>query len=354
MRIASIIGARPQFIKLKPLVDGFEKRKIEHISVHTGQHYDYEMSKIFFDKLKIPKPDYNLGVGSDTHGRQTALMVERIEKVLIKEKPALVIVYGDTNSTLAGALAAVKLCIAVAHVEAGLRSYRLDMPEEVNRVLTDHISTLLFCPTKTALSNLKREGITRGVYLVGDVMRDIFKSCIEEKRSKIIQRLGLMPKGYHLLTLHRQENTQGVKKLKAILHALRRTEEKILFPVHPRTRKALKKIRNFKMKDFKNFLFIKPVGYFDMLALEKNAEKILTDSGGIQKEASWLGTPCITLRDETEWVETVRGKMNILAGADVGRITQLVKDKAPNLKQRNLLKEEDATGRIIKIIEDFI
>ena len=348
MKAVSIVGARPQFIKVKSLVDELRRKKIEHILVHTGQHYDYEMSKIFFDELDIPAPEYNLEVGSYTHGKQTALMLERIEKVLLKEKADIVLVYGDTNSTLAGALAAVKLSMLVAHIEAGLRSYRLDMPEEVNRVLTDRISKFLFCPTKTAVKNLKNEGMVKGVYLVGDVMYDAFLDSqkLLSKR-KILSKLELKPKGYLLLTIHRQENTDNFKNLKSILSALIKAEEKIVFPSHPRTKKALKKIEGFKLK---NFLPIKPVSYLDMLVLEKNARKILTDSGGVQKEAYWLGTPCITLRNETEWVETVEDKWNILTGAKSDKIINAIKNFNPSEKQRKIFGNGKASLKIARLM----
>ena len=326
MKIASIVGGRPQLIKVKPIVDELRKQKIKHILVYTGQHYDYGMSKIFFDELDIPKPDYNLEVGSHSHGRQTALMLERIEEILLKEKPDIVVVYGDMNSTLAGALSAVKLNIPIAHVEAGLRSYRLDMPEEINRVLTDRISKFLFCPTKTAVENLKKEGITKGkgVYLVGDVMYDIFqKSKSKIQNSKILKRLNLRPRRYLLLTIHRQENTDNLENLKSILSALVKSGKKIVFPLHPHTKKFLEKNR-IRLAEYENVLVIDPVSYLDMLVLEKNAQKILTDSGGVQKEAYWLGIPCITLRKETEWLETVVEGRNILVGANKARIIRSI------------------------------
>lgn len=354
MKIASIVGARPQFIKVKPIVDELMKTKIRHILIHTGQHYDYEMSKIFFDELDIPEPDYNLEVGSDTHGKQTALMLEKIEKILLKEKPKLAIVYGDANSTLAGALAAVKLNLAVAHIEAGLRSYRMDMPEEVNRALTDRISKFLFCPTKTAVENLKKEGIKKRVYLVGDVMYDVFlKSQNLLNKSKILSELNLEPKSYFLLTVHRQENTDNIKNLKSILFALKRIKEKIIFPVHPRTQKVLKKNDSFKMKDFKNILFIKPISYLDIIVLEKNAKKIITDSGGVQKEAYFLKVPCITLRQETEWLETLNYKWNILAGIDKEKIVKLIKSHVPNSTQKNIFGNGKAAEKIIKVLKNF-
>jgi len=325
MEVASIVGARPQFIKVKPVANAFNKIGTNHILVHTGQHYDYEMSKTFFDQLSIPEPAYNLGVGSHTQGKQTALMLQRIEHVLLEQRPTLVIVYGDTNSTLAGALAAVKLHIPVAHVEAGLRSHRLDMPEEVNRVLTDRISKFLFCPTETAMENLRREGIEEGSSMVGDVMYDVFlESQGLLNGSRLLFELNLIPKEYLLLTIHRAENSDDLNRLESILAALAETKQKVVFPMHPRTQNALIKTENLACKDNENFLCIKPVGYLDMLTLEKNAQKILTDSGGVQKEAYWFRVPCITLRDETEWVETVESGWNTLVGANKERIATVV------------------------------
>lgn len=321
-KVVSIVGARPQFIKIAPLCREFDKcRGIRHIIIHTGQHYDYEMSKIFFDELAIPRPDRNLGVGSASHGRQTAMMLERIEQALLEYGADLVIVYGDTNSTLAGALAAAKIQIPLAHVEAGLRSHRIDMPEEINRVLTDHISSLLLCPTETAVNNLKKEGIREDVYLCGDLMYENFLSNLTlARKRKIILKLGLKPGEYFLLTVHRQENADNADNLKSILSAVTSSAIKTVFPVHPRTQKLLKEIKYFKKKPDPRLLFIEPVGYLDMLALEDGARKIITDSGGLQKEAYWLGTPCITLRRETEWVETLRDKCNILTGLDRNKI----------------------------------
>lgn len=354
MKAVSIVGARPQFIKAKSLIDELRRKKIEHILVHTGQHYDYEMSKIFFDELDIPEPDYNLKVGSYTQGKQTALMLERIENVLLKEKPDIAIVYGDTNSTLAGALAAAKLNISVAHIEAGLRSYRLDMPEETNRVLTDHTSRFLFCPTKTAVRNLKEEGISKGVYLVGDVMYDTF---LENQRllnrRKILSELRLKPKEYLLLTIHRQENTSNLENLTSILQVLMESEEKIVFPIHPRTKKVLEKIESLNREDLENFLFIKPVSYLDMFSLEKNAKKIVTDSGGVQKEAYWFRVPCITLREETEWVETVEARWNVLVGCNPEQIVEAVKTTRAGSEDRTSYGDGRATQRIVKELIKF-
>ena len=351
MQVASIVGARPQFIKVKPVVDEFKKTTTNHILVHTGQHYDYEMSKMFFDQLSIPEPAYNLEIGSHTQGKQTALMLERIERVLLEERPRLVIVYGDTNSTLAGALAAVKLHIPVAHVEAGLRSHRLDMPEEVNRVLTDRISKFLFCPTKTAMENLKREGIEEGLSLVGDVMYDVFlESQGLLNGSRILSELNLIPKEYLLLTIHRAENTDNLNRLESILAALAEIKEKVVFPIHPRTQNALRKIEKLPSKDNENFLCIKPVGYLDMLALEKNAKKILTDSGGVQKEAYWFRVPCITLRDETEWVETVESGWNTLAGSTAANIISAIKQTDAADDAHLPCMKSDAARRIVNIL----
>ena len=310
MKIVSIVGARPQFVKAAVLSRELRKDHTE-ILVHTGQHYDTNMSDVFFKELEIPTPDYNLNIGSGNHGEQTGAMLKGIEEVLLKEKPDWCLVYGDTNSTLAGALAAVKLHIKVAHVEAGLRSFNLRMPEEINRVLTDHISDLLLCPTQTAVDNLKNEGISQGVHLVGDVMYEALMWAVEKARihSSILTDLNLTPKKYLLATVHRAENTDDPERLSKILSAFNQIPEPLIWPVHPRTRKKLEE-RNWQPGD--HIQLIDPLGYLDMVQLEENAHKIITDSGGIQKEAFWLRVPCITLRDETEWVETIECGCNIL------------------------------------------
>jgi len=297
MKIVSIIGARPQFIKAAAISRELRQEHTEFL-VHTGQHYDDNMSAIFFDELDIPEPDINLGVGSGLHGQQTARMLVEIEKILLDEKPNWVLVYGDTNSTLAGALAASKLHIPVAHVEAGLRSFNKDMPEEINRILTDHVSDLLLCPSQTAIDNLAYEGITKGVHLVGDVMYDALMFAVEraEIKSTILKKLGIKEKTYLLATVHRAENTDDEKRLKNILDAFDALDEPIIFPVHPRTKKAMQKIGYLPAKHIQ---LIEPVGYMDMVILAKSARMVLTDSGGLQKESYWLGVPCITLRDET-------------------------------------------------------
>lgn len=310
------------------------------------------MNKIFFDELHIPEPDYHLSVGSGLHGYQTGEMIKRIEEVLMKEMAEMVLVYGDTNSSLAGALTASKLRVKVGHIEAGLRSFDRRMPEEINRILADHCSDLLFCPTKTAVENLKREGIRKGVYLTGDVMVDVLKENINiaERKSEVLNKLNLEPKGYYLATLHRAENTDDPIRLKNIVNAFCKIEN-LVFPCHPRTEKCLKK---FGLWDtlLPTVNIIKPVGYFDMLILEKNAYKILTDSGGVQKEAYILKVPCITLRDNTEWVETVEDGWNVLVGADREAIIKMVNDFGPKGEQRDVFGDGKASERIVKVIEE--
>lgn len=349
-KIISVVGARPQFIKIKLLFDGLKDKKIKHVIVHTGQHYDYEMSKIFFDELNIPLPCYNLGVGSHTAAMQTALIIEKLEKVLLKEKPEIVITYGDTNSTLAAALTAVKLHITVCHVEAGLRSYNREMPEEINRIVTDHLSNILFCPSKTAVTNLAKEGITDGVYLVGDIMYDLllkFEKTASE-RSKILSRLNLKPKNYLLATLHRPVNVDVISNLKKIFRAFDKINTSIVLPLHPRTMQNVKK-HTVKIPSIVQL--IKPVGYLDMLTLEKNARIIITDSGGIQKESYWLGVPCVTLRKETEWVETVQTGWNILAGSDPECIITGIRHIKLPEKKPQLYGDGHATQRIVKYLK---
>ncbi|ASJ11444.1 non-hydrolyzing UDP-N-acetylglucosamine 2-epimerase [Thermococcus thioreducens] len=358
MKIATIVGARPQFIKMAPVSREFEKAGIDEVIVHTGQHYDYEMNRVFFEQLNIREPDYYLGVGSGTHGYQTGEMLKRIEEVLTREKSDLVLVYGDTNSTLAGALAAVKLHIKVAHVEAGLRSFDKRMPEEINRVLTDHVSDYLFAPTETAVKNLHNEGIKKGVYLTGDVMYDalLHNIKIARRNSKILEKLSLKPKEYLLATVHRAENTDNRRNLERIVEAFVESGEFIVFPAHPRTQKYLKAYGLIgKIKSVGNVMLIPPVGYLDMLVLEENAGKILTDSGGVQKEAYFLKVPCITLREKTEWVETVEDGWNILVGADKEEILKAIKEFEPNGETYTYkFGDGKASEKIVKILgEDY-
>jgi UDP-GlcNAc3NAcA epimerase len=315
-KIATVIGARPQFIKAGPVSKAIlAKAGLKEIVIHTGQHYDREMSDIFFKELEMPKPHYNLEAGSGSHAVQTAEIMKRLEPILIAEEPDLLLTYGDTNSTIAGALAAAKLHIPIAHVEAGLRSFNMKMPEEINRIVVDRLSTILFAPTSTAVNNLRSEGILHGVKNVGDVMYDATLTYTEKALtgSTILAREKLTPRQYVLVTVHRAENTDLKKRLENILRALREVSEDhaVVFPIHPRAKKM---IRNFALGRYLSKIkAVKPLGYLDMLCLEKNALAILTDSGGVQKEAYFQKVPCITLRGETEWVETIKAGWNMLA-----------------------------------------
>jgi UDP-GlcNAc3NAcA epimerase len=351
MKIISVVGARPQFIKAAQVSREIRK-KHEEIIVHTGQHYDPPMSANFFGELKIPKPDFNLGVGSGSHAEQTGKMVVGVEKILMDKKPGLVLVYGDTNSTLAGGLAAVKVHIPVAHVEAGLRSYNTKMPEEINRILVDRISSLLFCPTKTSVENLENEGITKGVHLVGDVMYDAALHNKElAERSKILDKLGLEKNGYLLITLHRPSNTDIRENMESVVEALISSGEEVVFPIHPRALKYLKEYRLHAKLD-QAIKLLEPVGYLDFTCLAMNAKKILTDSGGVQKEAYFHGVPCITLREETEWVETVDDGWNVLVGADGEKILEAIKSFSPSGERRESYGDGRASEKIAKIIEE--
>jgi UDP-N-acetylglucosamine 2-epimerase len=310
------------------------------------------MSGVFFSELGIEEPDYNLGAGSGSHGTQTAAMLTGIEDVLLSERPDWLLIYGDTNSTLAGALAAAKLGVPVAHVEAGLRSYNRSMPEEINRVVADSLSTLLFCPTSTALDNLAREGVANGVHVVGDVMYDAVLWASERVpvgEDSILARLGLEPGEYLLATVHRASNTDSVENLTAIMWALHATEERVVFPVHPRTLKAL---YNAGIRPGDNILQIEPVSYFDMIALEKHARKILTDSGGVQKEALWFGVPCITMRDETEWVETVECGWNTLTGTNPARILEAAHAPKPQGTPPQIYGDGKAAEKIATLLKE--
>lgn len=360
-KIVTIVGARPQFIKI-PLISSEIRKFAREIIIHTGQHYDVNMSEVFFKELKIPQADYNLAVGSETQGKQTAKMLENIEVVLLKEKPNLVVIYGDTNSTIAGALAAVKLHIPVAHVEAGMRSYNRAMPEEINRVVSDHLSELLFCPTKSSAEILENEGIKKDVYVTGDVMYDIQEKlkaqspCLKAKlKTEILAKLNIQPKRYLLATVHRQENTDDKISLTNIVEAFVKIKEPIIFAVHPRTRKYLKLYGLDKtISQTPHIHLIEPVGFFEMIVLENNAKLILTDSGGVQKEAYLDRVPCVTLRKETEWIETVQSGWNRLAGTDVEKIIRLIK-KFPKPKNHpNFLGDGKAYLKIAKIIKKFL
>jgi UDP-GlcNAc3NAcA epimerase len=327
VKVVSVVGARPQFIKAAAVSRALRPHHQE-LLVHTGQHYDYQMSGVFFDGLQMPLPDINLGVGSGSHAAQTGAMLEGLEQVMLQARPDCVVVYGDTNSTLAGALAAAKLSIPVAHIEAGLRSFNRRMPEEINRVVVDHLSDLLLCPSDTAVRHLANEGVTRNVRVVGDVMLDVLnwaRQRVDERPPEALRTLGVT-KGSHLLaTVHRSENTDDAARLTRILRAFNDLEERVLFPVHPRTRKAIAGL-DISVKPHVDL--IEPVGYLEMVALTESARMVLTDSGGLQKEAYWLGVPCVTLRDQTEWIETVETGWNTLAGADAAGILDAVRSVA--------------------------
>lgn len=351
MKIVTVVGARPQFIKSAPVSKALEANGYQEFLLHTGQHYDHEMSQVFFDELGLRAADVNLNVRSGNHGQQTGTMLIRIEEVLLQEKPDWVLVFGDTNSTLAGALAAIKLHIPVAHVEAGLRSFNRLMPEEYNRILTDHCSRLLFCPTQVAVDNLTREGITEGVYHVGDPMYDavlMFEKCAHE-RSTILQDLKVSTDQFLLLTVHRQENTENPENLKNILNAMAEINEIVIFPAHPRTKE---RINDLDITLSPNIIMIKPVGYLDMLQLEKSARMILTDSGGVQKEAYFFATPCLTLRTETEWVETVEHGWNTIVNADKARILAGVKVRnTENREHPAVYGDGHAANQIVELLK---
>lgn len=359
MKILSLVGARPQFIKaaavsrrLQEMNEESGRDRVDEVLVHTGQHYDENMSRVFFEELEIREADYNLGVGSAPHGAQTGRMLERIEAVLQKERPDFVVVYGDTNSTLAGALAAVKLHIPVGHVEAGLRSFNRRMPEEINRVVADHVSDILFCPTEKAVENLAREGISKGVHRVGDVMYDcaLYYGKRAESRRDLLARLKLSPQRYALATVHRAENTDDSQRLRSIFRGLSRVAERglpVVIPLHPRTRARISGL-GMELKEAVRLLT--PVSYIDMIALERNAKVIVTDSGGVQKEAYFYRVPCVTLRDETEWTETVESGWNVLAGAEADRIADAVTNACRPSGWENHYGDGDAAGHILDIL----
>lgn len=351
MKIVTVIGTRPQFIKAAPLSKKLQGLSTE-ILVNTGQHYDYEMSDIFIKELNLPVPDYNLQVGSSSHGKQTSQMLSGLEEIYLKEKPDFVLVYGDTNSTLAGSLAAAKLNIPIAHVESGLRSFNKKMPEEVNRVLTDHISSYLFCPTKNAVTNLKAENITNNVFCVGDVMYDsiLHFQKSSQNLSNILDRLKLTEKEYYLMTIHRAENTDNQVKLRNILEAISKMDKTVVFPAHPRTKKNIAK---FNLNHFllaSNIKLIDPLSYFEMITIEEGAKVILTDSGGVQKEAYMLKVPCITIRDETEWIETTNNGWNVLCDADVNSIIYEVNSVKTPIDYNFVFGDGKASEKIVKIL----
>ena len=349
MKLLTIVGARPQFIKAAAF-SRVARRRHSEILIHTGQHYDSQLSGVFFEELALPQPDYHLGVGSGSHGVQTAQMLERIEPVMMNERPDLVVIYGDTNSTLAGALAAAKIGVPIAHVEAGLRSFVRAMPEEINRVVADRLSTYLFAPTRTAVENLASEGIVDGVTLTGDIMYDalLLHAPVAAEKSTAIRDLGLTPGGFVLATVHRAANTDDPARLSDIIEALALLREPVVLPLHPRTRAAL---MGTDIEVEPPVRVIEPVGYLDMLALEQAARMVLTDSGGVQKEAYMLGTPCVTLRDETEWTETLAGGWNVLAGPDTERILAAARRPRPESARSPVFGDGHAAELMVAALE---
>ena len=359
MKLVTIIGARPQFIKAGSLsreIDKLNKRGvfIDEVIVNTGQHYDSNMSSVFFEEMHIPQPKYNLGVGGGSHGEMTGQMIEKIEKVLIKESPDWVIVYGDTNSTLAAAITASKLNIKLAHIEAGLRSFNMKMPEEVNRIITDRLSTLLFCPTLQSMENIDREGLSHWengarTVLCGDIMQDgaLFYANLAKKINEDISD------GYILCTIHRAENTDDIQKLSSIFRALNEIskQRKVIFPLHPRTKKLIES-NNI---DISNITIIEPVGYLNMIWLIKNSDLIMTDSGGLQKEAFFFSKPCITIREETEWVELINAGVNVLAGTDENSILDKYKNTKFNFASfgKDLYGSGMAGSKILTTLLEF-
>ena len=356
--VISIVGARPQFIKASVVSSKLRELGVKEILIHTGQHYDFEMSDVFFSELKLPKPDHFLGIGGLSHGKMTGKMIEKLEEIFIREKPSLVVVYGDTNSTLAGAISAVKLHIPVAHVEAGMRSFKMTMPEEINRVLTDRISTLLFCSTKKAYDNLRGEGfphkISRGqrqkIFVVGDVMKDsLFMFRCFAKKPKFS-----LPEKFVVATVHREENTENEDNLRNIIQALREISREIpvVFPAHPRTKKKIE-IMNLNLG---GIMILPPLSYLEMIYLVERSELVITDSGGLQKEAFLLRKKCITLREETEWVELVEGGYNTLAGAKKTNILKSFRQMMSKKVRfsKNLYGDGNASGKIAKIIHYFL
>ncbi|MEH7504227.1 UDP-N-acetylglucosamine 2-epimerase (non-hydrolyzing) [Neobacillus drentensis] len=350
MKVLTVLGARPQFIKAAP-VSRVLREKYTEMIVHTGQHYDANMSDIFFEELNIPKPDYNLGVGSGNHGKQTGEMLQKIEEIVLMEEPDYLLVYGDTNSTLAGALVASKLHVPVIHIEAGLRSFNKKMPEEINRIMTDHLSEYLFCPTETAVENLTSENITRNVFNIGDVMYDavLYNQKLAENHSNILKDYDLEKNEYLLITIHRAENTDNPEKMKNILSAFSKMKEVKVWPIHPRTKHKLADY-GIDLSDIPNLKIIDPVGYLDMLTLEANAKKIVTDSGGVQKEAYFMKIPCVTVREQTEWVETLVNEANILVGTDVEKIVSAV-EKVVMPEYMNVFGDGNASEKIVEILK---
>jgi len=351
MKIVSIVGARPEFIQLAPVSMAI-RAEFQEVLVHTGQHYDYLMSQTFFDEIGIPAPDYNLEVGSGSHAHQTAVILTQLEVLLLHEKPDMVIVRGDTNSTLAGALASSKLHLPIAHIEAGERSFDKRMPEEINRLVADRLSDLHFCVSQTAVRQLEKEGFDQSIHWVGDVMLDamLMNHPLALQKSHILERFNLEKKAYSLVTVHRAANTDDPERLRKIVNILNGVGETVIFPAHPRTKVALERI---EAKFSENVRLVDPLGYFDMMILEENARIIGTDSGGVQREAYFLGVPCLTLRDETEWTETVEVGWNCLVGVDEVKVQKAWFDFIPPDSHPQIFGDGKAGEKIAKILSSY-
>ena len=356
-KILTVVGTRPLFVKVAPVSKAL-RQQFKEVLINTGQHYDYKMSGVFFEELRIPRPDYDLGVGSGNHGEQTGEMLIRLEKVVLGEKPDALLVYGDTNSTLAGALTASKLHIPLIHIEAGLRSYNKKMPEEINRVMTDHVSDLLFAPTETAIRNLAKEGINDSVYNVGDVMYDavIANESIATSRYEL-GRFEVASGDYYLATIHRAENTDNLDQLKIIFESLLKLDGDVVVPLHPRTKAKLSQLDNYsEIHAAERLKVIEPVSYLEMLLLETNAKAIITDSGGVQKEAYFARVPCFTLRGQTEWVETVEAGWNSLVNVRETKLEEVIHNRLASRPPyvENLYGDGKAADKIVAQIAKYI
>lgn len=351
MQVATVVGARPQFIKAAPVSKAIRTLHTE-VLVHTGQHYDDDMSQVFFDQLGLPVPDHNLGIGAGSHGQQTGLMLQALEEVFMAERPDVVVVFGDTNSTVAAALAASKLHIRVAHVEAGLRSFDRTMPEEINRIVTDHVSDLLFCPTDQAVELLAKEGITRGVHQVGDVMVDAFRLHAETApdASDVLARADLDAGAYWLATIHRPVNTDDAAALGRILDAFASLDRPVLFPLHPRTKAAVARLGLAGKLAHPNLRVTAPLPYVDLMAALLGSHGLITDSGGMQKEAYLAGKRCVTARETSEWVETIEDGWNVLVGNDPAKILAATQAPAPTGPRHDHYGDGHAATRIAKLL----
>lgn len=350
MRVLSVVGARPQFVKAALLSAEFAQRGIEEVLVHTGQHYDASMSDVFFEQLRIPEPKYNLGVGSGGHGAQTGEMLRRLEPIVQEEAPDWLLVYGDTNSTLAGALVGAKLHVRVAHVEAGLRSFNRRMPEEINRIVADHVGDLLLVPNQQAARQLGSEGITQGVRVVGDLMVDLAMQVAQgiPERPALLDRLNVMPRSYGVATIHRAANTDDPQTFERLIEGLRNAGMPVIFPVHPRTRAVAAHVRA-GYDD--NLILIDPLPYMEMMELVARASVVFTDSGGLQKEAFVMKVPCVTLREETEWLETLEDGWNVLAGSDPQKIAMAARRPTP-MRQGTPYGDGHAARNIVEALQD--